>query len=223
MSDRAWLEGHNCDSPPYYLADTESIACQKNALPLGWLALFNKEDVYLLQDPDEEPQEEEESDDEDRYYGAPTLFTSRESALINLQRRMKLYSGRLSSNLLPENFLQFYPFLEQAVAACKSKYVQVFLNEFEFWKLDPDSVGEIQACIDSIDTCDPDEWASTIRYLYPDYTPTFSNGEKTLSKMHLDFHRYAHNRAWTLEDENLDLSVVFVGDVYDTQLSASSE
>lgn len=213
MSDRAWLEGHNCETPLFHVSDCKGISHQKYGLPIGWLSLFGKNDVYLLQDPEEQESYDEFADEEDEvfYCGTPTLFTTKRNALSNLRRRMKVYSGRLLFDRLPSQYFVYFLRLEQAIDRCKSNHIQIFLNEFEFWKQMPESVQELQAHIESVESCDPRGWAASIEDLTVDHRKVvFKDGARKLKNMQFNFH-HSPDRPLTAADEDEVLSQIFIG------------
>ena len=147
MSALSFLVGLQTSEPVYTPAEGGEIAYAHDWVPLGWLALFETGDVKMVSGAESEDQ-----------IPCPTLLTRRDLALSNFQRRLTLYSGVLSTDLL-DNFRA----LEGVVVKSSCEYLQVILTDMDVFLSEPeDTTDLLRDWIGAIDTTLANRWSGPL-------------------------------------------------------------
>jgi hypothetical protein len=150
MSTLSFLIGLPTSDAVYALEEEEEIASANDWVPLGWLALFEPDDVRMVYgtEPDSQPP-------------CLTLLARKDMALSTFQRRLSLYSDALSTDLLDH-----FRALESVVTNSSGEYLQVILTDMDIFLSEPEAMAEtLRDWIGAMDTTLADRWSEPLSFV----------------------------------------------------------
>jgi hypothetical protein len=170
MADYSFLVGKRDSHATFWREGAdEELAYARDWVPIAWLALFEPDDVVLVEEPLEAESSEQQSWGLEPPRVCATLIRERSSALANLRRRIT----RLE-RALPADLVRRVRDLEAALESSRSSCVQVLVTDIDLYVSFGNSAGTLRELVATMDSDDIDQWRSALSYVHAQMGPTFA-------------------------------------------------